>query len=104
MRYIISCIATGFILSAFACTTAEKQTAIVDGQLFCAKSTPLGPLTVAIATAAGVPVIVAGMASSGVAAICAEIAAIPVTPPVLVAAVPVVAVAIPAGVVIPGAQ
>jgi hypothetical protein len=66
---------------------------VVDGQLLCAKATPLGPLTVAIADAAGVPVIVSGRAQAVVQADCAAINAIPVTPPAVAATVPVVAVA-----------
>jgi hypothetical protein len=87
--------------AAFAldgCTVATQQRVVVDGQLFCARATPAGPLIVAIADAAGVPVVVTGMASSAVAAICAVIAAIPVTPPANPAQAPVVAVALPAAV------
>ena len=74
-----------------SCTPAEHATAVVGGQLFCARATPAGPLVVALADAAGVPVAVSGLASDLVAADCALISAIPVTPPANPAAAPTVA-------------
>jgi hypothetical protein len=91
----------GLMSTIDGCTVAAQQRVVVDGQLFCARATPAGPLIVAIADAAGVPVVVTGMASSAVAAICAVIAAIPVVPPANPAAAPVVAVALPAATVKP---
>lgn len=75
-----------------ACTPAQQATAVVDGQLFCAKLVAGSPLTVALADALGVPIIVQGMASAIVRADCALIGAIPVSPPLNVSQTPVVAV------------
>ena len=82
---------------AVACTPAQRQTAIADGQLYCAKATAAGPLVVALATMVGAPVVVTGAASAVVADACAIIGAIPVTPPPVPATAPVVAVAITNG-------
>ena len=87
------------LLSGLAGCTAQQATSVaqaeqnlvVDGQLFCAKATAYGPLVVALADAAGAPVVVTGAASSVVAAECAAIGAIPVTPPANPATAPVVA-------------
>jgi len=79
----------------FGCTVAEKQRAVVDGQLFCAVATKSGPIVVAVATAAGAPVVATGLAAGSVAAICAVVAGIPVTPPPNPAQAPVVAVVVP---------
>jgi hypothetical protein len=81
-------------LLVVACTPAQQQRAVVDGQLFCAVATANGPLIVALADAAGAPIVVTGMTSQAVAAACAIIAAIPVIPPADPAAAPVVAVAL----------
>jgi hypothetical protein len=79
-----------------ACSPAQQARAVADGQLFCAKATTTGPLVVALADAAGAPVIVTGLSSDVVAAACRRISAIPVSPPADPAAAPVVAVAVPA--------
>jgi predicted ATPase len=73
--------------------TAQKDEArvVADGQLFCAKATADGPLVVALATAVGAPVIATGAASALVAAECAAIGGIPVSPPAVPASAPVVA-------------
>lgn len=99
-RRITSLFATFVLSGSFAallllsnCTPAQQQRAVVEGQLFCAQATATGPLVVALADAAGAPVVVTGMASSVVAADCALINAIPVMPPPVPAAAPVVAVA-----------
>jgi hypothetical protein len=84
----------GLTLSACA-VPAQLQTveqkAVVAGQLSCAQATAAGPLVVALADAAGAPVVVTGAASATVAAACAAIGAIPVTPPANPATAPVVA-------------
>ena len=82
---------------AVACTLAQRQTAIEDGQLFCAKATATGPLVFAVATAFGTPVIVTGALKATVASVCGLEAAIPVAPPANPVAVPVVAVTITNG-------
>ena len=82
---------------AVACTPAQLQTAIEDGQLFCAKATATGPLVFAVATAFGAPVVVTGALKATVAGVCGLEAAIPVAPPANPAAAPVVAVAITNG-------
>jgi hypothetical protein len=75
--------------------TQQQQTAInsavVEGQLYCAQATATGPIVVALADAAGVPVTVTGKAADVVAEACAVIGAIPVSPPPAPAAAPVVA-------------
>ena len=84
-------------LGLAACSTqqlAATNTAIADGQLYCAKATALGPLVVALADAAGAPITVTGKASQVVADACAVIGAIPVVPPANPATAPVVAVAL----------
>ena len=70
-----------------------KAGAVAAGQLFCAVQTVAGPLTVTVLDAAGVPVIVTGLAKSVVDAACA--AWKPGATPVVPAAVPVPSVAIP---------
>lgn len=87
-----------FVAYLAACTAAQQARVVADGQLFCAKASTDGPLIVALADTGGAPVVVTGLASSVVAADCALINAIPVTPPPLPAAAPVVAVAVMKGV------
>lgn len=74
------------------CSAPQQQTAVKNGQLFCAKATADGPLVVALADALGAPIIVAGRTASVVAADCALIEGTPVVPPPNPAAAPVVAV------------
>lgn len=82
------------------CTAAQlakigvlKQKAVVEGQLFCAKAMgTTGTVTVALATALGVPITVIGVAADVVKEACAKIDAMPVSPPADPAAAPVVAV------------
>lgn len=87
----------GLLLTATVATRCSptQQTAanntIAAGQLFCAKAQAAGPLVVALADAAGAPIIVTGQAAGTVAAACAAIGAIPVTPPADPASAPVVA-------------
>jgi len=86
----------GLSLAACAAPTSAgvqttEQKAVVAGQLFCAQATATGPLVVALADAAGAPVVVTGAASATVAAACAAIGAIPVMPPANAPAAPVVA-------------
>jgi hypothetical protein len=105
--------ALGLILVAAlglsACTTQQlatvqtaANTAVADGQLFCSRATPYGPLVVALAdataSAVGAPgaISVIGKTSDYVARTCAVIGAIPVVPPANPAATPVVAVVPPA--------
>lgn len=77
------------------CSANQTNSAVVAGELFCAKATADGPLIVALADALGAPVIVTGLASAVVQADCAAIGAIPVTPPPNPAAAPVVAAPVP---------
>lgn len=91
------------LLALSACTQPQLDKAkadaqkvearvVPDGQLFCAKVLPVGgPIVVALANAAGVPVLVTGAASSVVSKACALIDAIPVVPPPVPSAAPVVA-------------
>jgi hypothetical protein len=95
MRFLI---ASAGLLALAGCSTAQQQSAVAAGQLYCAKASVDGPLIVALADALGAPVIVTGLAANIVAADCAAIGGIPVTPPANPAAAPVVAVALPAAV------
>lgn len=63
---------------------------VVDGQLFCAQASTLGPIVVALATKNGAPITVTDKTAQWVASNCALINAIPVVPPPTV--VPTVAV------------
>lgn len=92
MKLSISAVLVLGVAGLGGCTAAQTNSAVVDGQLFCARATSAGPLVVALADATGVPVIVSGMTSSLVAADCAAIDAIPVSPPASPATAPVVAV------------
>lgn len=74
------------------CSSAQQQTVVKSGQLFCAKATADGPLVVALADALGAPIIVTGLGANIVAADCALIQGTPVVPPPNPAAAPVVAV------------
>ena len=87
---------------AVACTPAQRQTAIEDGQLFCAKATATGPLVFAVATALGAPIVVTGALKATVAGVCALEDAIPVVPPRTPA--PVVAVSVQDGVLANGGK
>jgi hypothetical protein len=80
------------VLAVSGCAPSQL---VANGQLYCAKTSADGPLIVALADALGAPVIVTGLAANVVAADCAAIDAIPVTPPANPAAAPVVAVALP---------
>jgi hypothetical protein len=90
MRFPIAFVA---LIAMGGCSTSRI---VADGQLFCAKAMPDAPLVVALADALGAPVIVTGLAANVVAADCAAIGAIPVSPPPVPAAAPVVAVKLPA--------
>lgn len=83
---------TALALSACSdATTARVDRVIVQGQAFCARATATGPLVVALADAAGVPISVTGRTASSVAAACAAVGAIPVSPPPNPSQAPVVA-------------
>ena len=76
-------LAVGLTLSACSATqVAAVQAAAVKGQLSCAKATQYEPLIVAVANAAGAPIIATGATSEAVHAVCAGIDAVPVPPPV----------------------
>ena len=92
MRFYFPALAAA---SLAACTPAQQSKALADGQLFCALATAQGPLVVAIADVAGAPVSVIGMTKAAVDGVCAQLAAVPVTPPANPTAAPVVAVALP---------
>ena len=94
-------------LSLAACTPAQmarvevaEAAAFKAGQLFCAFATPAGPIVVAVANAAGVPVLVTGLASEVVRAACLAVSAsaMPVSPPANAspATTPVIAALVPA--------
>ncbi len=72
-------------------TNARIDRVVIQGQMFCAKATATGPLVVALADVAGVPISVTGRTAASVAAACAAVGAIPVTPPPNPATAPVVA-------------
>lgn len=73
------------------------NTAVQDGQLFCAVATQTGPIVMRIVDAAngGKPVIIIGQSAQRVADICAALnGGVPVVPPANPAAAPVAAVAV----------
>ena len=80
------------VLAVAGCANPPPQKVVEAGQLFCATSTATGPLVVALADAAGAPVLATNATAAFVQAACAQINAIPVTPPPVPAAAPVVAV------------
>jgi hypothetical protein len=84
------------LLALAACSATTQTSAVTAGQLFCAKATADGPLVVALADAVGAPVVVTGLASAVVAADCAAINAIPVSPPAAPASAPTVSATLPA--------
>ena len=88
-----SVVAINILIGCSPAQQAQVDRAVVAGQLFCAKATQSGPLVVALADALGAPIVVTGRTASAVAAACALIGAIPVTPPIKPADAPVVAVA-----------
>ncbi|HXJ61913.1 MAG TPA: hypothetical protein VNU68_35185 [Verrucomicrobiae bacterium] len=77
-------------------TNAKIDRAIVQGQLFCARASAAGSLVVALADAAGAPISVTGRSAASVAAACAAVGAIPVSPPPNPSQAPVVAAPIAA--------
>lgn len=86
----------GALLALIGCTAQQTATTVAQGQLYCALATATGPLVVALADTAGAPITATNKAQADVAALCALINAIPVSPPASPAATPVVAVAVPA--------
>jgi len=90
-RSLFQLSAAALLTACTASQTAQTSNAVVAGQLFCAKATATGPLVVALANVAGVPVSVTNQTSALVAASCALIGAIPVVPPPNPGAAPVVA-------------
>lgn len=85
-------VAIAAALALAACANPQVQQAVVSGQQFCATATATGPLVVALVNTAGTPVTVTNKGAADVAAACALIGAIPVSPPANPAAAPVVAV------------
>ena len=91
-------IAAAGAFALFGCTavqTAAVKTAYAKdlpaGQLFCQQFRAFGPVIVAVADAAGAPIIATGAAEAVVNDACAAVGALPVAPPAnLAQAVPVV--------------
>lgn len=80
-------------LAAVAAAHNTTVSSLVSkGALFCKKVTTDAPLVVAVATLSGVPVSVIGVASDVVAATCAGINAVPVSPPADPASTPIVVI------------
>lgn len=84
---------SGCSASQMASFSTSSATNVKAGQLYCAEATATGPLVVALANLNGVPVKVTNQASADVAAACALVNAIPVSPPANPATAPVVAAA-----------
>ena len=74
---------------------AANTVAVQDARLFCAVVTPTGPLVVAVADAAGAPVVATGAAKAVVDTACAAANGIPVVPPAVGSPVVTVAAPIP---------
>jgi hypothetical protein len=81
-------LAVAALLALSACTAAQVQSAVTTSQLFCQTSQAV----VAIVDTTGKPVSVIGQTAQAVAAICAAVNAVPVSPPASPAAAPVVSV------------
>lgn len=80
-------------LAAVAAAHNTTVSSLVSkGALFCKKVTTDAPLVVAVATVSGAPVSVIGIASDVVAATCAGINAVPVSPPADPASTPIVVI------------
>ncbi len=81
------------VLVLAGCTTQAASTALAAGQQFCSVATAAGPVVVRLIEATtNVPVIVTGKAADVVAATCALVQGIPVSPPPAPETAPVVAV------------
>lgn len=91
MTSLKSITAIAAISALCACSSPTAQRIVRDGDLFCSKVVAGQPLVVALANAVGVPVNVINKSSAVVADACAVIGAIPVVPPPVPAAAPVVA-------------
>ena len=87
------------LAAAAAASNTTVDRLVTAGALFCEKADPLVPVVFALANAAGAPVSVTAQASEDVAAACAAVQAVPVSPPANAATVPV----IPAVVALPAA-
>lgn len=94
MNTPLSCLFVVF-LGLVGCTAAQQQRAVADGQLYCATATADGPLIVALSNSLGVPVLATNVAASVVAANCAALGGIPVSPPLNASQAPVVSVKLP---------
>lgn len=81
------------LASVAAANNSTVNTLVTKGALFCQEVTATGPLVVALATIAGVPVSVTGQASADVATACSLIGGVAVSPPANPSAAPVVPVA-----------
>lgn len=95
---ILSAVALAVALAVAGCSASQLATVervVANGQLYCAKATASGPLVIALANAAGVPVTVTGRTAAYVQAACGVIGAIPVAPPASPALAPVVAASVP---------
>jgi hypothetical protein len=79
-------------LALSSCTPGQVQSIVATSQLYCGVATSTGPLVVAIVDTSGRPVSVLGKTAQAVAAICAAVDAIPISPPASAASAPVVAV------------
>lgn len=89
---MLTCVVVPIAAGIAGCSQTQLTRAVAAGQLFCGVATGTGgTLTVALADAAGVPIIVTGLASTVVKAACAAIGGIPVTPPPAPASAPLVA-------------
>jgi hypothetical protein len=115
MRNILLC-AAGVCLVLSGCSPGDQASGVaigqatlaavgantpVRGQLFCKAVNPVGETVIeALADAAGVPVIVSGMAVDAVNTLCGGVNGKPVAPPADTSTVVVQSVVIPAGVVV----
>lgn len=81
------------LASVAAANSSTVATLVTKGTLFCQTATATGPLVVALATIAGVPVSVTGQAAADVATACGLIGGVAVSPPANPSAAPVVPVA-----------
>lgn len=89
----LSILAALTLLALASCAPPQVE----KGRLFCAKATASGPLVIALADALGAPLVVTNQSAATVAGWCALIGGIPVVPPPVPSAAPVVAAPVAPG-------
>jgi hypothetical protein len=95
MRNIILLTAAATIAGCTIGQVSTAQRVVAEGQLVCARATAAGAVLVAAADANGAPIKATGAAQATLAAICAEVQGVAISPPPAGTQVPVVTVTPP---------